>query len=237
MIVRNSIDVEVIVKGAVPLQDADAELGEVERILRMEQTGTACLCNSSRRSPLNRRHLLLAVRQTDPRAGLRERDSQALRQPQSQPVEQTCTDCRDSTFRRQGRRTSSAGIVSSLTEPPRLPRSADRVFAFRGSDPTHQEGGVGTRRQVDPGHAPGSQRDLPVLEPQHRAPARIDPLRRDERERQRMGEDDVGLVATLLRSPFEFRRRISRAAVFIYRFQVLTRVYVGEALACRRLRR
>jgi len=46
MIVRNSIDVEVIVKRALPLQDADAELGEVERILRMEQTGTAGVCNS-----------------------------------------------------------------------------------------------------------------------------------------------------------------------------------------------
>jgi len=46
MIVRNSIDVEVIVKRAVPLQDADAELGEVERILRMEQTGTAGVCTS-----------------------------------------------------------------------------------------------------------------------------------------------------------------------------------------------
>jgi hypothetical protein len=46
MIVRNSIDVEVIVKRAVPLQDADAELAEVERILRMEQTGTAGVCPS-----------------------------------------------------------------------------------------------------------------------------------------------------------------------------------------------
>jgi hypothetical protein len=46
MTVRNSIDVEVIVKRAVPLQDADAELGEVERILRMEQTGTAGVCGS-----------------------------------------------------------------------------------------------------------------------------------------------------------------------------------------------
>jgi uncharacterized OB-fold protein len=46
MIVRNSIDVEVIVKRAVPLQDADAELSEVERILRMEQTGTAGVCGS-----------------------------------------------------------------------------------------------------------------------------------------------------------------------------------------------
>jgi hypothetical protein len=46
MIVRNSIDVEVIVKRGVPLQDADAELSEVERILRTEQTGTAGLCAS-----------------------------------------------------------------------------------------------------------------------------------------------------------------------------------------------
>jgi ribosomal protein L40E len=46
MTVRNSIDVEVIVQRAVPLQDADAELSEVERILRMEQTGTAGVCTS-----------------------------------------------------------------------------------------------------------------------------------------------------------------------------------------------
>jgi len=46
MIVRNSIDVEVIVKRAVPLQDADAELSEVERSLRTQQTGTAGLCTS-----------------------------------------------------------------------------------------------------------------------------------------------------------------------------------------------
>ena len=46
MAVRNSIDVELIVKRAVPLQDADAELGEVERILRMEQTGAAGTCGS-----------------------------------------------------------------------------------------------------------------------------------------------------------------------------------------------
>ena len=44
MIVRNSIDVEVIVKRAVLLQDADAELGEVDRILRIEQTGAAGTC-------------------------------------------------------------------------------------------------------------------------------------------------------------------------------------------------
>ncbi len=44
MAIRNRIDVEVLVKRAVALQDADAELSEVERIVRMEQTGTAGSC-------------------------------------------------------------------------------------------------------------------------------------------------------------------------------------------------
>lgn len=44
MAVRNRIEVEVLVKRAVVLQDADAELSEVERIVRMEQTGTAGSC-------------------------------------------------------------------------------------------------------------------------------------------------------------------------------------------------
>jgi hypothetical protein len=46
MAVRNQIEVEVLVKRAVALQDADAELSEVERIVRMEQTGTAGSCTS-----------------------------------------------------------------------------------------------------------------------------------------------------------------------------------------------
>ena len=46
MAIRNRIDVEVLVKRAVALQDADAELSEVERIVRMEQTGTAGSCAS-----------------------------------------------------------------------------------------------------------------------------------------------------------------------------------------------
>jgi hypothetical protein len=46
MTVRNQISVEVLVKRAVVLQDADAELSEVERILRMEETGTAGSCGS-----------------------------------------------------------------------------------------------------------------------------------------------------------------------------------------------
>jgi hypothetical protein len=44
MAVRNSVSVELLVKRAVELQDADAELGEVERIVRMEETGTAGSC-------------------------------------------------------------------------------------------------------------------------------------------------------------------------------------------------
>jgi hypothetical protein len=46
MTVRDHINVEVLVKRAVELQDADAELNEVERIVRMEETGTAGACGS-----------------------------------------------------------------------------------------------------------------------------------------------------------------------------------------------
>jgi hypothetical protein len=44
MAIRNRIEIEVLVKRAVALQDADAELGEVERIVRTEETGTAGSC-------------------------------------------------------------------------------------------------------------------------------------------------------------------------------------------------
>jgi hypothetical protein len=46
MAIRNQIKVEVLVKRAVALQDADAELSEVERIVRTEETGTAGSCSS-----------------------------------------------------------------------------------------------------------------------------------------------------------------------------------------------
>jgi hypothetical protein len=46
MAIRDRIRVEVLVRRAAILQDVDAELGEVERILRMEQTGTAGSCAS-----------------------------------------------------------------------------------------------------------------------------------------------------------------------------------------------
>jgi hypothetical protein len=46
MAIRNQVNVELLVRRAVALQDADAELSEVERIVRMEQTGTAGSCAS-----------------------------------------------------------------------------------------------------------------------------------------------------------------------------------------------
>jgi hypothetical protein len=46
MAVRDRIRVDVIVRRAAELQNADAELNEVERILRLEQTATAGQCGS-----------------------------------------------------------------------------------------------------------------------------------------------------------------------------------------------
>ena len=46
MAIRDRIRIDVIVKRAAALQDADAELSEVERILRIEQTATAGSCSS-----------------------------------------------------------------------------------------------------------------------------------------------------------------------------------------------
>lgn len=46
MAIRNHIRVEVLVRKAASLQDVDAELGELERILRMEETGAAGSCSS-----------------------------------------------------------------------------------------------------------------------------------------------------------------------------------------------
>jgi hypothetical protein len=46
MAIRDRIRVDVLVKRAALLQDADAELNEVERILRVEQTATAGSCTS-----------------------------------------------------------------------------------------------------------------------------------------------------------------------------------------------
>jgi ribosomal protein L40E len=41
---RNRMRIDVLVKRAAELQEVDAELGEIERILRMERTGVAALC-------------------------------------------------------------------------------------------------------------------------------------------------------------------------------------------------
>jgi hypothetical protein len=46
MAIRNRIRVEVLVQRAAVLQEADAELGEVERILRLEETGMAGSCGN-----------------------------------------------------------------------------------------------------------------------------------------------------------------------------------------------
>jgi hypothetical protein len=46
MAIRDRIRVDVLVKRAALLQDADSELGEIERILRLENTSTAGLCVS-----------------------------------------------------------------------------------------------------------------------------------------------------------------------------------------------
>jgi predicted acyl esterase len=48
MAVRNHIRPEVIVQRAAVLQDVDAELSEVERILRMDETGAAGTCGVCR---------------------------------------------------------------------------------------------------------------------------------------------------------------------------------------------
>jgi hypothetical protein len=46
MAIRDSIRTEILVQRAAALQDVDAELGEVERILRMEETGAAGECST-----------------------------------------------------------------------------------------------------------------------------------------------------------------------------------------------
>jgi chorismate mutase len=48
MAIRDRIRVDVLVRRAAELQNADAELNEVERILRLEQTSTAGECASCR---------------------------------------------------------------------------------------------------------------------------------------------------------------------------------------------
>jgi hypothetical protein len=48
MAVRGEIHADVLIKRAAVLQDADAELGEIERILKLEETGMAGVCVSCR---------------------------------------------------------------------------------------------------------------------------------------------------------------------------------------------
>jgi hypothetical protein len=44
MAVRGEIHADVLIKRAAVLQEADAELGEIERILKLEETGMAGVC-------------------------------------------------------------------------------------------------------------------------------------------------------------------------------------------------
>ena len=46
MAIRDHIRVDVLVRRAAILQDVDAELGEVERLLHMEETGVVGSCAS-----------------------------------------------------------------------------------------------------------------------------------------------------------------------------------------------
>ena len=46
MAIRDRVRVDVIVRRAATLQSADAELGEIERILHMEETSTAGSCSN-----------------------------------------------------------------------------------------------------------------------------------------------------------------------------------------------
>ena len=46
MAIRDQIRVDVIVRRAAALQEADAELQEVERILKLEETGMAGVCSN-----------------------------------------------------------------------------------------------------------------------------------------------------------------------------------------------
>ena len=46
MAIRNHVRVDVLVQRAAVLQDVDAELSEVERILHLEETGTSGSCGA-----------------------------------------------------------------------------------------------------------------------------------------------------------------------------------------------
>jgi hypothetical protein len=46
MAIRNHVRVDVLVQRAATLQEADSELGEIERLLRLHETGTAGACRS-----------------------------------------------------------------------------------------------------------------------------------------------------------------------------------------------
>ena len=74
MAIRDRIRVDVLVQRAAVLQDADAELGEVERILQARGDRHGRRLRRLRRAALHRRLVLLAVRPAAARAGPERRD-------------------------------------------------------------------------------------------------------------------------------------------------------------------
>ena len=81
MAIRDRVRVDVLIKKAAALQDVDAELGEVERILRMEKTGVAGACSACDAPHSARRSVLLAVWQYAARARAQRGDRPLLGPP------------------------------------------------------------------------------------------------------------------------------------------------------------
>ncbi len=78
MAIRDHIRLDVIVRRAAVLQEVDAELAEVDRILKHEQSGTAGSCGNCGSAAQPRRRLLLAVRAAARRSGAERHDRPAV---------------------------------------------------------------------------------------------------------------------------------------------------------------
>ena len=63
MAIRDHFRLDVLTRQAAKLQQVDAELGEVERMLKLDQAGAAGACGRLRRPLRAGLGLLLAVRQ------------------------------------------------------------------------------------------------------------------------------------------------------------------------------
>ena len=84
MAIRDHFRLDVLVRRAAVLQERDAELAEIERLLRLEESASAGSCPQLRRAAQSRGPVLLAVRR-DPdgalssRGGVGSRDSKRRR--------------------------------------------------------------------------------------------------------------------------------------------------------------